>query len=747
MSRSSNIFSVLPPGLPRRVASFAAVCSLILSGSVAGALSAPVANAAAPVQKLGKTKVVRIVMRTPKGVPASVRLVGKTDAVAVKPASGRSFTVRARLKLGNYRVKVDDVVVDGVTYSASKAPAKIAVSAKGEPKSVQIVLKRLRTVRVGVVALAPGTVTLGWKAPKGSRIVVRRAIGDVAPRNPGKGEAIEVRNGRVFDDGLTPGATYSYAVFAKPDVKKGVARDWTRGAVAVGVPSLDGTVPPFSLTPGAVVLTASDLVTVTASAGQITTTLPSGQDTPPLGAGFVLPASAAQPGGFVGTVAAISPDGRSVTLTAGGLADVFAYLDLQQAITETPIELTPLTNPVAARRAIKDYNAAVAAQPASTDKTGREVPRAAAKESCLNVSLGTDISQLRPVLRPKGHWNSGVKNKLGIPYAANFDMSVALELGFRADLETQLAVSCAMPFNRVVKQLAAYPVPINLVFDPTVEISASGAVKVQGAEATLTNGFWAKGQIGAGGYFASGLISDPHVGTPTVTGRSAALTITVGGSLTIGPGAGTRDVGVVAGVNGFINPFVAEVKTVGTSAADQPAGCASFQPRGEIGLGLEAKAWAGQFSWSATWHPDVLKQTFPYREPWYFPANCEQAPVTGGGDIQATLTWNSTADLDLHVIDPNGEEIYYSQPTSESGGALDIDANAGCETVMPHPTENVYWPGGSAPPGTYYVWVETYASCGDPDLTWHLVVKVRGNVVVDRTGADTSDWVLVTLPQ
>ena len=45
----------------------------------------------------------------------------------------------------------------------------------------------------------------------------------------------------------------------------------------------------------------------------------------------------------------------------------------------------------------------------------------------------------------------------------------------------------------------------------------------------------------------------------------------------------------------------------------------------------------------------------------------------GGGDVQITLTWDNTADLDLHVIDPQGERIAYFSPTSTSGGMLDVD--------------------------------------------------------------------------
>ena len=50
----------------------------------------------------------------------------------------------------------------------------------------------------------------------------------------------------------------------------------------------------------------------------------------------------------------------------------------------------------------------------------------------------------------------------------------------------------------------------------------------------------------------------------------------------------------------------------------------------------------------------------------------------GTGDVQATLAWDADSDVDLHVIDPNGEEVYWANTMVSSGGELDLDSNAGC---------------------------------------------------------------------
>ncbi|WP_319591088.1 hypothetical protein [uncultured Draconibacterium sp.] len=74
----------------------------------------------------------------------------------------------------------------------------------------------------------------------------------------------------------------------------------------------------------------------------------------------------------------------------------------------------------------------------------------------------------------------------------------------------------------------------------------------------------------------------------------------------------------------------------------------------------------------------------------------------GYGDVQVTLTWDNTADLDLHVFDPNGDEIYWNDKYSSSNGVLDVDDIDG------KGPENIYWPPYEAPGGNYQVYVHMY---------------------------------------
>src|SRR4029079_11025411 len=90
------------------------------------------------------------------------------------------------------------------------------------------------------------------------------------------------------------------------------------------------------------------------------------------------------------------------------------------------------------------------------------------------------------------------------------------------------------------------------------------------------------------------------------------------------------------------------------------------------------------------------------------------------GDAQITLIWFHVNDLDLHCVDPAGQEIFFGNRRVGSGGELDVDMNAsGAETDRP--VENIYWPKGLAPAGKYRVYVNHYANHGGREPTAYKV--------------------------
>jgi hypothetical protein len=112
----------------------------------------------------------------------------------------------------------------------------------------------------------------------------------------------------------------------------------------------------------------------------------------------------------------------------------------------------------------------------------------------------------------------------------------------------------------------------------------------------------------------------------------------------------------------------------------------------------------------------------------------------GTGDIQISVAWDDSSDVDLHVIDPTGEEISFSHRTSASGGTLDLDGNAACarntvgNTATFVSNENVVWPTGAAPSGSYRVILDYWSSCGNPSTDYVVTVQRTGASPLIFTG-------------
>lgn len=70
------------------------------------------------------------------------------------------------------------------------------------------------------------------------------------------------------------------------------------------------------------------------------------------------------------------------------------------------------------------------------------------------------------------------------------------------------------------------------------------------------------------------------------------------------------------------------------------------------------------------------------------------------GKLKITLLWDFPADIDLHVEQPNGFEIYYKdehKKDAQTGGFLDVDNQTGGRGSA----ENIYWE--NPPLGEYTV--------------------------------------------
>jgi hypothetical protein len=121
------------------------------------------------------------------------------------------------------------------------------------------------------------------------------------------------------------------------------------------------------------------------------------------------------------------------------------------------------------------------------------------------------------------------------------------------------------------------------------------------------------------------------------------------------------------------------------------------------------------------------------------------------GHLVVTLTWDTESNLDLHVVDPTGAEIYWgdqsSQPPQSFGAAdggsygyVDYDSNASC-VIDGLRREDAIWP-DPPPSGQYTVRVDAASLCGQPDAHWTVSVVLEGNAIARASGIalDADTW-------
>jgi hypothetical protein len=104
-----------------------------------------------------------------------------------------------------------------------------------------------------------------------------------------------------------------------------------------------------------------------------------------------------------------------------------------------------------------------------------------------------------------------------------------------------------------------------------------------------------------------------------------------------------------------------------------------------------------------------------------------QLTNVGTGEVQVNVSWDVDSDVDLHVVEAGtNTEIYYgNKGPTPSGGQLDLDSNAGC-SIDGKRSENITWPTGRAPRGTYIVRVDYWSDCGQIRTNYVVTVNVKG---------------------
>jgi uncharacterized protein YfaP (DUF2135 family) len=120
----------------------------------------------------------------------------------------------------------------------------------------------------------------------------------------------------------------------------------------------------------------------------------------------------------------------------------------------------------------------------------------------------------------------------------------------------------------------------------------------------------------------------------------------------------------------------------------------------------------------------LLNEDGSFARPWSFGSGAHGVEVRAGGvreesarrrtqfieagartavKLRVVLSWDSdSTDLDLHVLSPDGQHVFYGARVAPNGGALDVDVTTGYgPEIFASPTP---------PAGTWHVYVNYYGA-------------------------------------
>jgi len=177
-----------------------------------------------------------------------------------------------------------------------------------------------------------------------------------------------------------------------------------------------------------------------------------------------------------------------------------------------------------------------------------------------------------------------------------------------------------------------------------------------------------------------------------------------------------------------------------------PAGPPDFSapglPTANVVLGVRAAIEPGPFTLIVA----AANAEGAYGAPATAPLVADEEPEPAG-ELAIRLVWDGEADLDLHVIDALGGEVYAEKPNSMPPpvpgmpvdptdylkfGILDHDGNKACRRDG-RPRETVAWT--MAPPeGEYVVRVDARSMCGSPGQSWAVMAYRNGELIGGARG-------------
>lgn len=112
----------------------------------------------------------------------------------------------------------------------------------------------------------------------------------------------------------------------------------------------------------------------------------------------------------------------------------------------------------------------------------------------------------------------------------------------------------------------------------------------------------------------------------------------------------------------------------------------------------------------------------------------ERVKAAGGsvtGDLRCSLSWFNYDDLDIHLIEPNGNRIMFNNMKSrDTGGHLDVDMNAGGRSSR-NAVENITFPNKDRMlEGQYHLIIHNYNKRESDNVGFMAEMEFAGNITV-----------------
>ena len=107
----------------------------------------------------------------------------------------------------------------------------------------------------------------------------------------------------------------------------------------------------------------------------------------------------------------------------------------------------------------------------------------------------------------------------------------------------------------------------------------------------------------------------------------------------------------------------------------------------------------------------------------------------GTGKLQISCSWDKPNDVDLHLVEPNEEEIYFGNSYSDNGGDLDVDSNPDCVLDNINNENITYSETATVESGEYIVRVDLYSNCSVAGNTNYVVTAhYNGQAISPKYG-------------